>query len=270
MSFGNFLKGQDPVLHQEYVQERFIEKRGGHTPPKADITTIVWPKYRLDSPLRSLKKISSLDHDHPAKRYVVKRKIPTTFHHKLFFCLKFKKWINEHIPDKFKSLDDDEPRLIIPFIDGTGHCFGVQGRSFKPNGIRYITIMFEENNPKIFGLDTVNREQPVYVLEGPIDSMFVDNAIAMAGSDLPFQYLDAINAKELIFIYDNEPRNKQIIDRMVKVIDRGYNIVIWPDDLEIKDINDMVLSGVDHNKIIRENTYNGLSAMARLSMWRKS
>lgn len=270
MTFGNFLKGQDPMLHQEYVQEKFIEKRSSNTvTPKADITTIVWPKYRLNSPLRSLKKISALDYDHPAKRYVVKRKIPSNYHFKLFYCPKFKKWVNEHVPGKFKDIDNDEPRLIIPFIDRDGHCFGVQGRSFKPNGIRYITIMFDESNPKIFGLDTVNDEESIYVLEGPIDSMFVNNAIAMAGSDLPFNYFDDFDKSNLTFIYDNEPRNEQIVKRMDKVIERGYNIVIWPEGLEHKDINDMVLDGIDHMKIIKENSFQGLSAMAKLSVWRK-
>ena len=269
MSFGNFLKGQDPTLFQEYLQEKFIEKRADQPKAAPDITTIVWPKYRLDSPLKTLKKISVLDHDHPAKRYVVKRKIPTTFHHKLFFCPKFKKWINENIPGKFKDEDHDEPRLIIPLIDGNGHCFGIQGRGFKPDGIRYITIMFEEDSPKVFGLDTLNRDKPIYVLEGPIDSMFVENAIAMAGSDLPFHYFKDFNKEGLTFVYDNEPRNKQIVERMAKVIENGYNIVIWPDGLEQKDINDMVLAGVDHMSLIKHNTYKGLSAVARLSQWKK-
>ena len=269
MRFVNFLKTIDVNLHQEYVQEKFIEKMGGNTQPKADITTIVWPKYRLDSPLKTLKKISALDPEHPARRYVFKRKIPTKFHFKLFYCPKFKNWVNGTLPGKFKDPDPDEPRLIIPFIDKEGNCFGVQGRSFKPDGIRYITIMFEEDNPKIFGLDTLERDKPIYVLEGPIDSMFVDNAIAMAGSDLPFHYFSDFNKSDITFVYDNEPRNKQIVERMEKVIENGYNIVLWPDDVQQKDINDMVLDGVDHMSLIKKNTYKGLSAIARLTQWKK-
>lgn len=269
MRFGNFLKTFDSVLHQEYVQEKFIEKMGGHTQPKADITTIVWPKYRLDSPLKTLKKISALDPDHPAKRYVMKRKIPTKYHHKLFYCPKFKNWVNGVIPDKFKDPDPDEPRLIIPFIDKKGNCFGVQGRSFKPDGIRYITIMFEEGAPKVFGLDDLDYEKHVYVLEGPIDSMFIENSVAMAGSDLNSQFLSNMNKDKVTFIYDNEPRNKEIVGRMEKVIENGYNIVIWPDDLTYKDINDMELAGVDHKSIIMNNTFKGLSAVARLAMWKR-
>jgi len=269
MSFNNFLKGQDPTLHAEYVQEKFLERRADQPKSTSDISNVVWPKYRLDSPLRSLKKISSLEHDHPAKRYVVRRKIPSRLHFKLFYCPKFKTWINSIIPDKFKETDNDEPRLILPFIDSNGNCFGIQGRSFKPDGIRYITIMFDPDNPKVFGLDTVDRSKTVYVLEGPIDSLFVDNAIAMAGSDLPLSYFQEYKKDNLVFVYDNEPRNKQIVKRMESMIENGYNIVIWPEAIEQKDINDMVLNDIDHMSLIKNNTYHGLSAMARLTQWKK-
>jgi len=265
MSFGKFLKYLDQQLWEEYTQEKFIEKNSNTAPQTPDITKVVWPKYRLESPLRFLKKISSLDPEHPAKRYVVKRKIPPQFHYKLFYAPKFKSWVNNIIPGKFKD-GEDEARLIIPFLDKEGNCFGVQGRSFKPDGIRYITIMFNDDKPKIFGLDDCDFSKPVYVLEGPIDSMFIPNAIAMAGADVDFDVLPY----NTTFIYDNEPRNAQIIKRMEKIIDRGYNIVIWPDNLDIKDINDMVLSGLDPMKIVRENTFKDLSAKMRIVQWKKS
>lgn len=265
MSFGKFLKQIDQQLWEEYNQEKFIERNGNTAPQQPDITKIVWPKYRLESPLRFLKKISSLDPEHPAKRYVVKRKIPPQFHYKLFFAPKFKSWVNNIIPGKFKE-GDDEARLVIPFLDKEGNCFGVQGRSFKPDGIRYITIIFDNDKPKVFGLDDCDFSKPVYVLEGPIDSMFVPNAIAMAGADVDYSVLP----NNATFIYDNEPRNQQIVKRMEKVINLGYNVVIWPDDVMTKDINDMVLVGIDPLKIIRENTYTGLSAKMRVVQWKKS
>lgn len=269
ISFGNFLKTFDSVMHTEYLQEKFMEKQLNIAPVKPDITQIVWPKYRMDSPLRSLKKISQLDHNHPAKRYVVHRKIPPKFHYKLFYAPKFKSWINEHVPDKFKQIDHDEPRLIIPFLDKQQHCFGIQGRSFKPDGIRYITIMFDESNPKIFGLDTLERDRPVYVLEGPIDSMFVDNAIAMGGSDLPFSYFQDFSPSLFTFVYDNEPRNAQIVKRMENIIERGYNIVIWPPGFDHKDINDMVMAGINHMDVIRQHTCRELQAYMAWTYWKK-
>jgi hypothetical protein len=145
----------------------------------------------------------------------------------------------------------------------------VQGRSFKPDGIRYITIIFDESKPKIFGLDTVDFDKPVYVLEGPIDSMFIENSIAMAGSDLSFSLLDNFKNK-ITFVYDNEPRNKQIITRMEKCIDKGYNVVIWPDSLNYKDVNEMVLENIDAMDLIRNNTFNGLGAKMKITQWKKT
>lgn len=269
MIFGNFLKNIDHELHKEYIQEKFMEKNNVVDRKEPDITSFKRPVFQTDSPLKVLKKISALDPDHPARRYVDKRKISTKWHYKLYYAPKFKAWINSVIPGKFKGEEGDEPRLIIPLIDEKNHCFGIQGRSFKPDGIRYITIMFEEDNPKIFGLDTVDRDKTIYVVEGPIDSLFLDNAIAMAGSDLPFSYFKNFQKEKIVFIYDNEPRNKQIVKRMEKVVEEGYNIVIWPDNLEYKDINDMVLAKVNVSDMIKFNTVNGLEATMKMAQWSK-
>lgn len=268
MSFGNFLKSQDHNLYNEYNQEKYLEKQGitsstANVVP--DITKIVWPDYRFNSPLKHLRKVSQLDYDHPVKLYVLKRMIPTTYHHKLFYAPKFRKWVNSIFPGKLNNDSADEPRLIIPFIDKEGHCFGVQGRGFKPDGIRYITIMFDEDRPKVYGLDTVDFNRQVYVLEGPIDSMFIKNSLAMAGSDIDLSVLP----KDSVFVYDNEPRNVQIVKRMETCIKRGFNIVIWPPSIIHKDVNDMILAGLDVIKIIADNTCKGLSASAKLVEWKK-
>ena len=270
MSFGNFLKQYDPLLYQEYNQEKFLNKQEKLEPKLPDITSMGRPKFRTDSPLRLLKKISQLDPDHPAKRYVVKRKIPTQYHHKLCYAPKFKQWINSALPGKFNGEQGDEPRLIIPFIDKEMNCFAVQGRSFKPDGLRYITIMFDESKPKIFGLDTVDFSKPVYVLEGPIDSMFVDNAIAMAGADVDLSTIPNTEKNKIIFVYDNEPRNEQIVKRMEKTIDLGYNVVIWPEDVFTKDVNDMALLNINVNKIIKDSIFSGLEAKVKLMQWKRT
>lgn len=269
LSFANFLKQQDITLYTEYMQEKFLDKQSVKQEIVPDITKIVWPDYRFNSPLKHLKKISQLPHDHPAKLYVVQRKIPFDQHHKLFYAPRFKAWVNKCIPEKFNVSDGDEPRLIIPFIDKEKKCFGVQGRSFKKDGLRYITIMFDESKPKIFGYDTVDLSKRVYVLEGPIDSMFISNAIAMAGSDVNLDKLPDGWTQDLAFVYDNEPRNKQIVKKMEKAIDLGYNVVIWPDNIQQKDVNDMILSDLNPMQLIRDNTYYGLEAKMRISQWKK-
>jgi hypothetical protein len=183
----------------------------------------------------------------------------------LYYAQKFKTWINTIIPDKFEYVGKDEPRLIIPFLDENGKCFGVSARGFDPDGIRYITIMFEER-PKIFGLDTVKFDEPYYIVEGALDSMFLENAISMNGAEG-----NGNSASDnAVYVFDAEPRNKEICGRMEKVIKSGFKICIWPSDVPGKDINEMYLAGVNPEKIIEENTYSGLTAELKLASWRKT
>ncbi|NBW58622.1 DNA primase, partial [bacterium] len=229
------------------------------------------PQFLKDSPLKELKKISQIDWRHPAKAYVDKRMLPSASHHKLFYAPKFKTWVNSFIPEKFK-FDKDEPRLIIPFLDEEKNCFGFQGRAFLDVGPRYITIMLDDTKPKVFGLDSVDMTKRFYITEGPIDSLFLPNAIAMAGADLNISWIDKNNRKNAVFVYDNEPRNKDIIKRMEKVIELGHNICIWPASMIQKDINDMVLAGhsaADVQRLIDKHACEGLEAKLALMMWRK-
>ena len=271
MIFGKFLEWIDPQLFKEYKTEKYLEKQV-QQPAKPDITKIERPRYLKGSPLRSLKKISQLPHDHPAKLYVVHRRIPPEVQYKLFYCPRFKQWVNSFIPEKFSTEDGDEPRLILPFLDKEGECFGFQGRSFKKDGIRYITIILDDSKPKIFGLDTVDFTKTFYIVEGPIDSLFLDNAVAMAGADLS---IDKICGQDLalqncVYVYDNEPRNVQIVKKMEQIVNRGYNIVIWPSSIEgVKDINDMVLEGYDPKGMVKEFQFKGLEARLKFVEWKK-
>lgn len=273
ISLGNFLKHIDSTLAEQYKREKFLEKNGSKEETKEekpDISKVVVPTFlQGNSPLKQLKKISQLDAEHPVKKYVQKRKIPPSLHYKLFYAPKFKSWVNTIIPEKF-NVETDEPRLVIPFLDKDGKMFGFQGRGFKKDGIRYITIMIDESKPKVFGLDVVKEEGKVFVVEGPIDSMFLPNCIAMAGSAINLDEVFPEKPKdEIIIVMDNEPRNKQIVDRIDKYIDDGYNVCIWPSIIEQKDINDMVLAGLDPEAIILENTKRGLLAKAALTQWKK-
>lgn len=180
-------------------------------------------------------------------------------------------WINTVISDKFNDsqLKMDEPRLVFPFIDERGRVFGVTGRSFKKNSLRYITIMFDDEHAKIYGLNRVNKNKKVYVVEGPIDSFFLNNAIALAGADGD---IDHLGIKNKVIVYDNEPRNADIIKRNEKMISNGQTVCIWPETIVDKDINEMVLHGMtvsDIENIINKNTYSGLTAKIKLSQWRK-
>lgn len=268
-SFNNFMKTIDPLLYNDYITQKFVANT-----TSTDTSKVNTEQFKakapvfIKDPLKKIKKVSQLPFDHPVKKYITKRQIPSQHHYRLYFVQKFKTWINEIIPDKFDpaKIGKDEPRLIIPFLDENGKCFGVSARGFDPNGIRYITIMFDER-PKIFGLDKVNFNEPYYIVEGALDSMFLSNAISMNGAEG-----NGNSANEnAIYVFDAEPRNKEIHGRMEKVIKNGYKICIWPSDVPGKDINDMYLNGLKNvEKLIEDNTYKGLQAELKFQAWRKT
>lgn len=276
-SFPKLLKHIDPELYKDYNAEKFLNKGKRQLPqPKRvqrDYTKFYRPSYTKDTAFKDVKNVAQLNHDHPLKKYVVRRKIPNAYHNKLFYVPKFMTFANTFVPGKFAEdkIGKDEPRMVIPFLDSRGTLFGFQGRALlKDSSIRYITIIFNDEVPKIYGLDTVDWSKTIYLVEGPIDSMFLDNAIAMMGASLDAD--DLFRGKEVVYVYDNEPRNKDIVKLMEKVIQRGYPTVIWPKSVEEKDINDMILANRDVEEIqaiISNNTFKGLSAMAKLSEWRK-
>lgn len=274
ISLLNFLRRIDDQLAEDYKREKFIDKnveKPEQKEEKKDISKVTVPTFmKGDSPLKKLKKISQLDPEHPVKKYVQKRQIPSNFHYKLFYAPKFKEWVNTIIPEKFNLETGDEPRLVIPFLDRNGNLFGFQGRGFKKDGIRYITIMIDDTKPKVYGLDTIDERGRVTVVEGPIDSMFLPNCVAMAGSAINLEDVFPDKPKnEIVVVMDNEPRNKDIVKRIDKYIDEGYNVCIWPEEVHQKDINDMVLEGLDPEWIILQNTKSGLIAKAALSQWKR-
>ena len=266
-TFTNFLKDFDSTLHDQYVMERY---KNGLTGKKSNTPE---PEFKFEKP--SFKKkslnlptISELNIEHPARAYLEKRQIPEKFLRELYYCEKFKEWTNTQKPT-FKSVQYDEPRIIIPLIKN-GEIFGYQGRSLsKSSKVKYITIILDENQPKIFGWDTIDWNKTVYIVEGPFDSMFLNNAIAMVGADMDYMFFIHHYDVEFVFVYDNEKRNKEMIARVEKTIDMKFPVVIWPQDLKYKDINDMILEGLDVEKIIKENTFMGLEAKAKLIGWKR-
>jgi transcription elongation factor Elf1 len=265
-SFSYFLKSIDGMAYNDYIAEKFVKDVKKSDTSILEKTKFEKPVFNVD-PLKQLKKVSQLSTDHPLKKYVVKRGIPPQHHYRMYFAPKFKTWINSIIPNKFENVGKDEPRLVIPFFDENGKMFGVSARGFDPNGVRYITIMFEERS-KIFGLDTVNFEQTYFVVEGALDCMFLSNAVAMAGADGNVSGLK--RADNAIFVFDAEPRNKEIHKRIERLINAGYRVCVWPSSVPGKDINEMVLNGISNvEEVIRENTYKGLQATLKLASWRK-
>jgi predicted RNA-binding Zn-ribbon protein involved in translation (DUF1610 family) len=257
LSFNNFLKEIDPSLYKEYTLEKFKEGYTGKNfvveEPKLEFTKPSFKK-KLDLPKASENPV--------AKSYLEKRKLNPE---KFYFANKFKEWTNSQ-KFTFSTIGRDESRIIIPMYDTDSNLIGFQGRSLDSNSVKYITVMISEDAPKIYGLDQVDSSKPIYIVEGPFDSTFIQNSVAMCGSDVDIR---SFGWRDYIYVFDNEPRNREIVNRISKTIDRGEKIIIWPSTIKEKDINDMVLSGHDVMSVLESNTYSDLEAKIKFNTWKK-
>ena len=265
-NLANFIKFVDPKLYEQYLLERYKKSAPATPKPKFDFKPT---KFTNQTPIDDLKSIKDLPEDHPARLYCDNRKIPEKYFDKLFLSDKFMTLVNEVKPNTYK-ITKDHPRLIIPFYDTTGKVFAFQGRAFGKEQPKYLTIKLDENKQKVYGLERINFQNQVFIVEGPIDSLFIDNCLAAGGADLFLK--NKIPNENITYIFDNEPRNKEIVKRMYKVIEQDFNVVIWPEDLQLKDVNDMIMSGLtkfELQDIISNNTYSKLSALTKLNYWKK-
>lgn len=268
--FPNVLKDIDITLYAEYRRDLLVAKGQNISQEVEDFAP---RKYDAEMDLISL---ADLPKQHGALKYVRSRDISQTWDEELFYAPKYMHWVNEKIPEKFSKelLEKDEPRLVIPLLDHSGKLFGSVGRALdEKSKMRYNTVIFDEEKPKIYGLHRVDFNRQFFLVEGPLDSLFLHNAIAAAGSDL-LQAMHKLNVdwSRGIIVFDNERRNPQIIAKMDQAIKRGLRVCMWPENVVEKDINNMVLGGRPAAQIqatIEASAYSGLKAHAMLSKWKR-
>ena len=258
MSLNNFLKQIDTTLHKQYVLEKFKEGHAGGRNFVVDEPSFTFKKPVFKSKL-DLPKASEVD---ISKKYLLKRGLDPS---KFYYAQRFQQWTNTH-KHTFDNIIKDESRIIIPLHNQQKELIGFQGRSLVPNSVKYITVMLDDEALKIYGLDRIKTEKPIYILEGPFDSTLVENSVAMCGSDIDIRTFGWSN---YIWVFDNEPRNREIVNRISKVIDRGDQIVIWPQNINEKDVNDMTLGGHNIMDVLQSNTYSGLKAKIKFNNWKK-
>lgn len=279
--FRNFLKGLNSELYGQYLIEKLGKKEDrSPNPTKNEVDE------EIVDPLVSLPRISNLSPDHPGKKYVVGRQIPTPYHHRLFWCANFSKLVNS-LPNQEK-VTSPSPRLIIPFYGLDNKLMGFQGRSLNPQDpYRYITVMLKPKSLKIFGLDRVNLNETFYCLEGPIDAMYLPNSLASMGGKID-TVLSAIKAPKAncVVLYDNQPRNPQVVQQISDAISGGYKVFIWPETLADKDLGEYVQRLVGPSEyvqtekiqsiinrfenILTDRTFSGIRAELELKTWRKT
>ena len=269
-NLNNFLKHLDSQLHDDHIKEKFLDNGKDRDTQAYEKFSTHAPYLKGSSPLKSklVKKVSSLDHNHYAKKYVQKRKIPSDKHYLLYHTESFNQWSNEWCHKKLET-NSDCARLIIPCHNEENKFIACQGRAYDNNDfkLRYQTSKVHEDTQLIFGQDRLKSDKPKFAVEGPIDSLFVDNCVAVLGFN-KFKLL----SKDYTIIPDNDRRNTQVLKSMSELLELGYSMVLWPDEIKEKDINDMIMSGMSVEKlktIIENNTYQGNMALLKFTNWRK-
>jgi hypothetical protein len=257
MSFNNFLKKIDPTLHRQYTLEKFKEGYTGKN------FVVEEPKFEFSKPTFSKKlDLPKASSNQLAREYLEKRKLNPE---KFYFADKFQEWVNTQ-KSTFNKIVRDESRIIIPMYDTQNNLIGFQGRALGSSPNKYITVMLSDDAPKIYGLDQIDFTKPIYIVEGPFDSTFIQNSVAMCGSDVDTR---SFGWSDYIWVFDNEPRNREIVNRISKTIDRGDKVVIWPTNIQHKDINDCVIAGLNVMDVLKSNTHSGLEAKVKFNEWKK-
>jgi hypothetical protein len=268
-SLGNLIKQLDPRLYKEYQLDRYKEEAPSNV-KKPDFSIAKSPPVFRKS--LGIPTISSLSVTHPGRTYVEGRLVPAHRWSELYYTDNFKEFVQSLVPtfDTSKMRSDD-PRVVIPFYDQDNNLLGFQGRGIKSSQIRYITIKMSEDLPKIFGLNRVDFNRRIIVTEGPFDAMFLSNALAVMDANLA-SVANTVKANNFVLVFDNEPRNREIVKYMERAIEADFAVCIWPSNIREKDINDMVRGGYTPEQveyIIDQNTFVNLKAKLQFNMWRK-
>lgn len=279
-SFAVLLEKVNPTLYDEYCTEKFLNTGAGHRrfnsptePRKSRQYQETERQVAREATVPEAICVTDLDKDDPCRRYVASRMIPEKAQSRLYYVDNFAAFVSQLTNLYIDSKIPSDARLVIPFFDREGTLTMFQGRSLDPNcsdAMRYMTVKLHPEKEKLFGLERVKLSETVYVTEGPIDSLFLPNAVATADSALDRATHLFSNT---VLVFDNEPRNRELCKTMQKAIERGATVVIWETTNRNKDINDMILKGrrsiESVMKEINKNTCSGLEAMLRFGDWRK-
>ena len=271
MSFGSFLKTKFPELYKEFVFSRYELTSKARVPHKNFSAMVKTESFPLvDSAVDKLRKCEGLGDDHPVAKYLLKRMIPKEQWKHIYYTLDFMKYTNGLLPNKFKKLENDHPRLVLPYFTEHGKMFAYVARAFGNEEPKYYTIKLDEDKERIYGLDRLDYSKKIYAVEGPVDSLLLPNAIAVSGSSFDTPTMQALKSVVTI-VGDNEPRSREIVKILKKNIELGYNVCMLPHTVKEKDINDLIVSGMSSKEIvdlIEANTYHGIKATLKFAEWK--
>lgn len=272
-----FVKSIDQMLANEYQMDVYKE-RYKYAPVKAepkeltkdDIPIARLPKVKSREIPKGLICFGDMSDDHPAKQYLIRRKIPSHRFSRIFYAPKFNTWNFPLIQKKFNPAWKDHPRLVLPYYWFDGKIFRYSARAFGNESPRYQQTTIDEDKPRVYGLDLLDISKLAYIMEGQLDSLFLPNSLAVGSANYNIPILNTIPNR--IYVPDNQPRNPDVVRQIGQVVDSGNRICIWKEDYG-KDINEMVLNGnlseTDLTRLIADSTCSGIEAKLRFGKWRK-
>ncbi|MFZ9589111.1 MAG: hypothetical protein ACO28V_05225 [Chitinophagaceae bacterium] len=273
MSVGNLIKEMDANLHKEYIMERYKSGENGSSNYKKPTFEIPIPKFEKRITFTNAISCDKLSEDHSCIKFLNKRQIDPSLRSLFLYTENYKEFCDEIYPDHGKNIIADS-RLVIPFYDINKNLIAISGRALEnaPSKLRYVTMRTNESKDKlIYGMERINLNDTVYIVEGPIDSLFLKNCLASGDANLALTS-KYVNADKQILLFDNEPRNKEVMKMVHKAIKEGHSVVIWPDTVQGKDINEMIMNGLkicELENIISSNTFSGLEALTKFTFWKK-
>lgn len=267
--FGTFLKNLDSHTYQQYVFERYSQGENGPRAHKSaeKYMTFEQPVFKKKSKLDEVAvRLDMLPNDNEAVQYCLARHIPLAKFSQLYYIPSVKDIVK--IAPQYNTIKTEEPRLLLPFYNEAGELTGVTMRGLRGESLRYIMIKIQDNAPLIFGINTIDKTAPITIVEGPIDSLFLPNSLACAGTSFGKLESLALPKENITIVFDNQPRNVEVCKIVERYIKLNYKVVIYPCNITGKDINDMVSSGIDVVQLIADNTYDGLMAQLKFTEWR--
>lgn len=152
--------------------------------------------------------------------------------------------------------------IIFPFCLDDDRFYGFMGRHTEQ---KTFNVFSKNDSFKSYNVFQVDQKRPIIVTESIIDSMNIENSIAMVGADLTTGVKQFFEGSELIIAPDND---KTGLRKSVKYCEDKYKVFVWPDEIKTKDFNDLSVSGWSNEKVkklILDNSYKGMELKTRLT-----
>ena len=281
MPLKSFLYNVVPELYKDYREETLFGKL---THSDQEIKQLCKHQSKpIERRLNNDEKkylinLTELGDDHPAIVYVRDvRRIPRIRWNRIHWTENFQELINEHFGDKYKNSNLPSTGIVFVVHAFASKVSGIEGipvigyqlRSIDPNcpkSKRFVTCI-EPQKTGVYGIEHIDWSKQIFVTEGPIDSLFIPNCIAVMTSALYRVKID-----DAIYVNDCEPRNKEIVKQIERAINQGCRVTLLPEKYFSLDINDIVckynLSENDLVLLLKSNTYQGIGAKIHFSNWR--